>query len=400
VNLADVDRALADWKTRLQRIDENLVALETDPVYTLLEQAQGGGLDGATRAKVTPALTAMRELFAQRGLLDDVLERAAKLRAGIGRIFGGDGLKEIDHLLRGPSIALPPVETPLARRGLLDAAETTTAISPDQLLAVMMSAFVEARNVVAEVDAAWRRLTPEVDKAKSEANRLETLAGRLRTATAAAPLAAVRAQLSAVEGGIARDPLGAANALTSDINARLGQIAQQLDGLAARRDQVDADRRRAHTLLTELRSAHGRATEAHARCDREIEPTPRPAPAEPGQIEGLAQWLGTLDATVEGGDWAAGGVGLTRWLASAQEALSEEESAERASTAPPDKRDELAGRLAARRQQARTLAARGRLFDTDLEVLADRAGELLRRTPCPLAEAERLVAEYEARLKA
>ena len=398
MNLAEVDRALADWKARLQRIDENLVALETDPVCELLEQAQAGGLDGATRARVSPALAAMRELFGQRGLLDDVLERAAKLRAGIGRIFGGEGLKDIEALLRGPSIALPPVETPLARRGLLDAAETTSSISPEQLLAAMVVAFEQARDAVAAVDAAWRRLTPAVDRARAEADRLEALATGLHTPVAAAPLAAVRAQLGAAQAQIARDPLGAAMTITDDVTARLSQLAQQLDGLAAQRAQVDADRRRAHDLLAALRDTHSRAVAAHARCDREIEATPRPSPIDEGRIEGLAQWLATLDSTVSG-DWAAAGIGLTRWLASGQEALAEEEQAEQASAALPDKRDELAGRLAARRQQAKTLAARGRVLDTDLEPLAERAAELLRRNPCPLGEAEHLVSEYEAGLR-
>jgi len=112
----EVDRALADWQVRLRRIDDNLVALETNPTCMLLEQAADRGLDGATRARVAPALAAMRELFAQRGLLDDVLERATTIRKGLNRLWPTDALRDIERLLSGPSITLPPVETPLARR--------------------------------------------------------------------------------------------------------------------------------------------------------------------------------------------------------------------------------------------------------------------------------------------
>lgn len=397
----EVDRALADWQARLRRIDDNLVALETDPVCTLLE-AQGDTLEGVTHDRVVPALAAMRELFGQRSLLDDVLERATKLRSGLNRMFPGDRLREIERLLRGPSIALPPVETPLARRGLLDAAETTTTITPEQLLGAMVSSFEQARDAVSVVDAAWSRLTPESDRAAAETDRLQAVAGALGQ-DASAPLATVRAQLEMVRQRIARDPLGATRALTDDISGRLVRLGQQLAALQARRDGVGADLQRAHVLLADLRAAHQRAAAAHARCEGQVEGvagTSRPAPLDAGRIDGLAQWLATLDSTVAGGHWAPAGVGVGRWLAAAQAALSEEQAVERGSTAPLDRRDELLGRLVARRQQARTLAARGTNLDPGAEQVADRAERLLRQVPTPVEDAAPLVADYEARLRA
>ena len=115
-------------------------------------------------------------------------------------------------------------------------------------------------------------------------------------------------------------------------------------------------------------------------------------------MEGLAQWLQTLDATMAEGRWPSAGVGVTRWLAAAQEVLVDEETVERTSSAPLDRRDELLGRLSARQQQARTLVARGRPADPGLEPLAQRADDLLHRTPVPLADAAEAVVAYEARL--
>jgi len=85
-------------------------------VHARLEQSRDGGLDGLTRDRVLPALDAMRELFARRGLLYDMVDQATRLRAGLNRRRPGDTLGEIDRLLSGPSIVLPPVDTPLGRR--------------------------------------------------------------------------------------------------------------------------------------------------------------------------------------------------------------------------------------------------------------------------------------------
>jgi len=123
-------------------------------------------------------------------------------------------------------------------------------------------------------------------------------------------------------------------------------------------------------------------------------------PVDNGRVDGIAQWLQTLDATMAEGRWPSAAVGVTRWLAAAQEVLADEETVERTSSAPLDRRDELLGRLSARRQQARTLAARGRPIDPGLEPLAQQADDLLHRTPVPLADAAEVITAYEARLHA
>jgi len=219
---------------------------------------------------------------------------------------------------------------------------------------------------------------------------------------ATAPLGAVRAQLEAVRAQIARDPLGAAGALATEVAGRLQQLGGQLAALQTRQHQALSDLDRAHALLRDLRATHEQATATHRRCSAEIEsaPTdpPRPAPVDSGRVEGLAQWLRTLDATMAEGRWPSAAVGVTRWLAAAQEVLADEETVERTSSAPLDHRDELIGRLAARRQQARTLTARGRPADPGLEPLAQQADDLLQRTPVSLTEAAAALSAYEARL--
>jgi len=400
MTIEEVDRDLAEWQSRLRRIDENLVALQLDPVHMRLEQSRDGGLDGVTRERVLPALTAMQELFAQRGLLYDMVRQATGLRAGLNRRKPAETLGEIERLLRGPSIVVPAVETPLGRRSLLDTSEK--AVAPDQLLTAMVASFEHARDAVAAVDQAWQQLGPECQRARAEADRLQATASGLgEDATAA--LAAVRAQLDAVEARVNRDPLGASRSLIEEVFARLGQLEQQLGEIQRRRDQVRAGLDRGRALLTGLWEAGERTSAARERCSREIAPAPGepppPPPVDPGRVEGLASWLAKLEATAGVGRWAAAGVGLTRWLSTAEGTLKEAEAAERAAVAPLEQRAELLGRLLARRQQARVLAARGQAVDPAADQVAKQAEMLLRQVPTPLAEAAALVADYESRLR-
>jgi len=67
-------------------------------------------------------------------------------------------VKEIQSLLRGPSIQLPTVATPLEQRGLLTKDVQAQGITPESLLTAMTQAFDAAKSAVLAVDAAWNRL--------------------------------------------------------------------------------------------------------------------------------------------------------------------------------------------------------------------------------------------------
>jgi hypothetical protein len=401
MTIEEIDGALAEWQSRLRRIDENLVALQLDPVHTRLEQNRDGGLDGVTRDRVVPALAGMRELFAQRGLLYDLLGRATRLRAGINRWRSSETLREIENLLRGPSIVLPAAVVPLARRSLLGA--SVTAITPDQLLSAMVASFDQARDAVAAVERAWQQLDAQCARADAEIERLQTAAGGLGDA-ATAGLGAARSQLEAVRRQIGRDPLGASQTVTDEVFGRIRQFEQQLVELRGRRDEVGGELDRARTLLAGVRTAAERAAAARERCAREIALAAGDAEPggalDPGSVDGLARWLATLEATTAAGHWEPAEVGLARWLTAARETLAVHEAAERATLGLVDRRDDLLGRLLARRQQARVRASRGQAVDPALDRIGKQAEALLRRVPTPLSEAATLVADYEARLRA
>jgi DNA repair exonuclease SbcCD ATPase subunit len=348
---------------------------------------------------VLPALDAMRELFARRGLLYDMVEKAKALRAGLNPRRPEAALREIEALLQGPSIVMPPVATPLARRSLLGT--SVSSLTPDQLLSAMVAAYEVARDAVAAVDQAWQQLDPECRRAAAEADKLQGLAADLGD-DATTELAAARARLAAVEARVTSDPLGASRSLTAEVFERLAQVERRLGELRRQREQVGADLEQARALLADARAAPDRIAAALERCEREvIRDGPPPAPVDRGRIDGLAEWLATLERTARAGRLQAAEVGLTRWLGAARQVLADAAAAERASREPVEQRDELLGRLLARRQQARVRAARsGQALDPALEQKATRAERLLKQVPTPLAEAARLVAEYEAGLRA
>src|SRR5580658_1261586 len=151
-----VDRMLEEWEERLRRVDESLLALETEPTYEMLapRAAARAPLEGETKQLVAPALDALGELFEHRGRLTDALDRAKELRASMaGLIAWGNDEKEreIQALLYGPSIELPPDLTPLARRTLLDPGRREVRIVPGQLLEAMAAAYEKARDVILAV---------------------------------------------------------------------------------------------------------------------------------------------------------------------------------------------------------------------------------------------------------
>jgi hypothetical protein len=397
MTIEEIDEALATWTERLQRVDENLLALEDEPTCRLLERTV---IEGVTAARVTPALAAMRELFARRGLLQEMLSRVRERRTRVSHFLPSGGvLAEIDALLHGPSIHLPPVQTPLAQRGLLSAAAHEDTIRPDDLLAAMLQAFEVARDAVMAVDAAWGRLYPAVDSMEREVEALAALASSLG-ANEESELAAARAEIAALRERIGCDPLGVTTGLEQQVAPLLQRVRTRLTALAEQREQVRAGRGRAQALLQELRETVRACREAYERACREIADAPPAAPPDPALVDGLAVWLDRLDGVMELGHWPAAAVGLRRWLEAAGSALQEAEGAHAASAAPLAAREELLGRLSARKAQLRALQTRGLVFAPELEARALELEALLQQRPTPLAAASKQVAAFERQLAA
>jgi hypothetical protein len=401
MSLDEVDRALAAWKDRLRRVDENLLALEGDINFKLLEEtsAPGAGLAGVTYERVAPVVAAMRELFAQRSHLDEILERAQRTRGTISRLWPADRtLREISALLRGPSIVLSTVQTPLAQRTLLGEAEDRNAVSPDQLLAAMVKAFETVRDTVTAVARVWDQLTPQLDALQQKLASLNALA----TALGGPPdpdLAALQTELALMRTRVARDPLGVHDDVARRLEPRLTALNDRLAAQGQERAQTRADLARARQSLAALRDASRAVAESFASGRAEIaEPTGLVASPAESRLADLATWLATLETTASAGQWRAAQVGLTRFRATLDSLLAGEQAALAANRARLAVRDDVSGLLLARQVQLHSLRARGVTDGADLERRAEEILQLLRYRPLPLATIEDQFAAFEARI--
>jgi len=169
----DLDNQLDRLRQASDHIAANLVELEIDSGRRLLEASVLTGDSATRRAAARAALT---DLWAWRDVLDDLLERAERLRHRPRRA------DELRALLEGPSIELARSPVPLAERDLLGSPETTTRCTPSELLTLMSSAFDLATTVVAEVGTTWKVLDAQLADARARLASLMTVIQEARVA--------------------------------------------------------------------------------------------------------------------------------------------------------------------------------------------------------------------------
>jgi len=397
VTLDQIDAALADWHGRLRLAGNNIMALSQHDAYRRL-RGEGGWpravLAGTTAARVAPALEALQELWSHFARLTDLVERADAIRQGVSRLFPSRlALDEIAALLTGPSIRLPPLTTPLARRDLLGPAEVERAVTADELLAAMTKCFEAARDAVLAVGSAWDRVPAALDRIDAEAAAL--LAPGTLPAEMADDMLRVRRELDELRPTADADPLGT--------DERLGRLAGRVAAVRDRLAEDARDRERLGAALADARGLLARVTavareaesvvaERVLKVEADSPPVPPPDPAD---VTALGPWLDRLDAVRDAGRVRAARIGLGKWTQAADGLLRQAEAARDAARAVLDRRRDLRGLFGALRAKA---AAVGRADDPELAAPANQADELLRRRPTPLVAAERLVAEYQRRL--
>jgi hypothetical protein len=407
MSIEAVDRVIEEWEERLRRVDESLLALEAEPTYEMLapRATPRAPLEGETKRLVVPALDALAELFEHRGRLTDVLERAKELRASMSGLlsWGNDEKeREIQQVLYGPSIELPPDLTPLARRTLLDPGRREIRVVPGQLLEAMAAAYEKARDVILAVQSAWAETEPALSALEARVRDARDQARVLDLEAAVADeLVAIEQALEQARLRVARDPLGAAKDLGGSLASRLSALSARLAEEAALRRKVQDAMAGATKLLRELQAVHRAAADAIQRIPLEVEGARPPGPLlDDAAIHGLSPWLDKIAEAVQGQRWRAADVGLARWREAAEGYLHTDGAIAKALKALLARRDELKGRLAARRAQASAFAAKGRLLDPETEALAREADALLAQRPTPLARASEIVERYEELVRA
>lgn len=399
MSLEEIDKLLAQWKKKLDLASQNLIDLQTLPTYQRLTGDSGFPkvkLTGVTEARVTPALEAMNDLFQYFDLLLGTVNRATELRKQVSRFLASEQkLREIEKILMGPSIDLPPMQTPMAQRELLSAAEKSNAIAPLQLLTVMANAFQVAKDAVLAVDAAWLRLEPVMANAQAEMISLQKLADSLGQGSLT-ELVVARQKLTDMQNLIESDPLGVSAEFDREVQPVIVRIKTNLGEVLKQRNQIREGFIKAELLRKRLIEIHQKAEIAFAESqEKVVDLSMLQPPLAPEQIEALSQWLTRLETKFGEGLFNPVRVGLENWTVKAQESLATAEKALAANQAPLDLRMELRGRLEALKAKA---LGRGVAEDAILSELSEQAKQLLYSRPTPLDRAAELVLQYEKRL--
>ena len=282
MTLADIDKALAQWESRLSSAAHNLFDLQADPTYQCLTGSGGAPLtqlSGVTKARVGPALENVGTLFQCFDLLRCTIDRAVQLRRDFPALFGGDQKgREIEQLLLGKSIRVRPDQIPIAKRSLLTGADDQGCISPDELLKSMVKAFETARDGVMAVDKAWRELSVTIGNASRQ---IAALRAEQLEAAEARELDGVEHALSLRRAQVQSDPLGTSLDVDTVIRPVLARLTAAVQERAQLRRQTESALTAAHNNLRELRKLQGEASAAWTLA-REDQRRRRTAPASAG----------------------------------------------------------------------------------------------------------------------
>lgn len=388
-----IDQLLADWKQKLQVVNQNLLDLQDLPTYQRLTLVN---LTGITAQRVGPALSTINDLFQNFDLLAETIDKASKLRQQRSGFFVSvPQVEEIKKILTEPSIQLSVVQTPLAQRGLLSGTEKVSAIAPIKLLEAMTRNFSMARDLVLEVDAAWTRLDLTLENIQKQVVSLEKIATSLGQ-TSVSELIQVRGVITSLRERVEQDPLGVTSDIEQQIQPLLAQVKTALEQVVKQQTEVREKMAISRKMLEQLQELHLKAVPVFAESQEKVtDHAVLQQPLAPTEIEAIAQWLGRLSTKLAEGLIAPVTVGLNNWIHKAQEYLTVTQQVYTSHSNLLQTRQELRGRLDA--LQAKALA-RGLAEDATLSAIAQAAKELLYQRPTPLNRAIALVSQYEKTL--
>jgi hypothetical protein len=378
-------RRLDELRAAREALVAEAEALEAEDTYVVL--AASNWLTGVTAERVRLALARVEELWQGLGLLDDLI---ARVEEALGEPHVDNRQARLMALVCGPSIVMAPARS-LADDAAPPAghdAPSRRRLTPGELLRSLENVLTPARDVVAQVDAAWRELVPRLDRVKVDAERL---AGELPGLKA---LAAARALLDALPARIVEDPLGLDDELTK-IEWTVACAARARVEVARLREAVAGGGR----TLADLERLVAEGREAFDRSRTEIvNPEGLLEPVDPDVLSrepGLRPWLARLEQLVSEGDVSRAGAGLDRWRALADETMVVARQVAEVNARPWRRHRELQGLLRAARVKA---GAMGRAEDLRVTELAARAMRSL-SVPCDLPAAESAVEAFLEELR-
>ena len=392
-----VDQQLKAWQASIDIVAQNLTDLRALPIYQRLSGSPGfekARLSGETAAKVDSALDLMCQLFEHLDRLYLVLNDTKHLRRELPSLFGADDkMRQIDRLLNTASIELPPINTPVASRGLLSIPVTERRIHPRELLESMIKAFDQAKSIVVEIDDSWRGLDMTITRAE-----LEIADFKEKMVPAPQELLGAEARIKQIRKEIDEDPLKAKAAYATAIEPLLTRLRKELQEAVRVQNEARQGLEAARELYRKLVDTNTQAGAAQVDSQTKVAPgdlSSLRAPVDQPTMEALAKWLDTLTSKVADGQPKPVLIGLDRWKAQANQAARTAELALAANQSPINERRELRGRLQALKAKAQAMGLSER---PELSELAARAAKMLYDTPTPLGPARDIVRQFERSL--
>ncbi len=398
VSLETIDRQLADWRSKIDAVSQNLLDLQNQATYQRLAGEAGfpaPQLTGQTADRVQPALEAMNSLFQHFDLLAATISKAQHLRQQIwGNPSNDRRALEIVQLLNDESIQLPIVEIPLAQRSLLSSTHNQNSIKPEDLLMLMVKSFETARDVVLNVERAWENLEAQLADSFRQIQSIQSQASTLEI-PAFPELAQATAALAQLHDRIDRDPLGVADEFSTAIDPLIQQSQTSLQQIVQQHHQISSGIAQAAQHIQQLCSQQAQALSLYQEAITKTQGQPLLPPLEPASLESLVDWQQTLANKLASGMVQPLVIGLQNWQAKQAVARSVTEKAIASATAALELRTELRGRLQALQAKAQ---ARGKIEDTALVALATSAHQILFSRPSDLHQASQLLIQYDRRL--
>lgn len=375
-----------DPKAHLQRLHEaadrvssNLVELEIDSGRRLLQTST---LEGQSAERWSAASEALNELWRRQGLLEDLLQRAEKLR-------GSRRSDQLGTLLDGQSIELDSAELPLAERRLLASSTAVERCSPDELVRGMSELFAGVTAAISEIGDAWDALLPELETARRLAHEATTLAAELGQ-SAQLEIADASGALDLISARVSSDPLSLTAETVDEISQKLKTLRDELEDSAALRRGLDARVLAARVLLDQLRDAVAEADRAR---DELVIKIASPAPMSvPQTAVQRADQLKEVSDLAQQGCWREARGALNAWTAATEADLHDARRARDSNRAPIEARNQLRALLDAYTVKA---TRAGRLEDPQLQQLLRGARDALYTAPTDLGLAAQLVRGYQ-----
>lgn len=386
LSLEEMDRLLLTWDERLRRIEENLLAIESDPAYlTLIGPGSHGRYDGISKQRLDDVQQELSALFADLSRLRSIIEQAHEAREAIrGKLWGKEEkLSWMEGLLLGPSISRGDEPRPLEDRSLLDSSPHARSIRPEVLLNEMILRFDEAKRILLSVWNAWKQVEPSVQKMEEQLRLFEVSASQLHLASGSLDgLVSLRAEVARLRSLAARDPLTAPQDLETHLTTRYQILRANLQNLRAHRDHAREHLVLAQKKLTELQHRSEKLSKLTTTVFRNLALGPEAPSLAPdtAPLEILSRALEALHAP---GAWLSTHR-IDAWFADATVLQNNLVRTEITVQKLLDAGPELAGRFSARRAQLSQFQARGYRIPEEVVHCIHTIEGLLAEKPLPV----------------